>query len=429
MARAIARGAGPAGLVVALVAAAGPFALPRQSLAVSLASAASPSDASPISGGLPASRPASTPRWVLDPPPGGGGPVGTPGGGPNGGVKVIPSPRGSSPDSSRARGSAPHIDAAPHQNTTASATAPNTRAGGENGAHPTQGAAITGQPPGRPADPKSGSPAVASGTPGPPLKDDSPQGPRPAVAPGPRLPVQGANTGTTESTGTKLWNFMKPTGEDAASTVVGTAQSLLGSRQDVAAASEAAASSSADSAAVLRSILNDPASSSDMKIRAGLTMQAAEQSARDNSELAAKSLGPARLLPEGARSVLTKTPWDTVKDVALATDHSIPVGAAARALGPVAKQIPYAGAVVTAGQSIFDATSGDKSWQRATAEGVGSLLGGAAGAIGMGALGSAVPVAGTAAGVAVGGAVGSYAGGKLADGLLNLTNLATGTHY
>lgn len=94
-----------------------------------------------------------------------------------------------------------------------------------------------------------------------------------------------------------------------------------------------------------------------------------------------------------------------------------------------AERVEWESKQAVAQQLGSEISQGKKTWQRATAEGVGAVVGGALGAVGMGALGSVVPVVGTGVGVAVGGAGGSYLGGKVVAGLVNATNFIVGTNY
>ena len=388
-----------------------------------------------------------------DPPGGGGGGhVGPKPGGSSdsGGTHAAPKPD-KSPDSGGSK-AAPKPDGP--KDSGGAKPAPKPDGGAKPGPKPSapSGGADAPKPgprpaPGRPNDPNASKgpsqPAPPpTGKPGP--QPNPPAGPQPGGKHGPQLPSDAGQSPNVVSgppkkpdqedggsTASKFWNFVKPTPEDGIFTTVGAGQSLLGSAHRVATVSEAAAANSRDIAAVQRSIVNDPNSSPDMKIRAAHAAETAERTAWQNSSDAAKRLGPAKILPPTARKALTKAPWDAMGDAAKAAGKELPgeLSTVDRFVKPVAKQIPYAGALITAGQSYFDVRHGGKSWQRATAEGVGSLVGGALGALGAGAAASVVPVAGTAVGLAAGGALGSYGGGKLADGIVNLVNTASGSKY
>lgn len=119
---------------------------------------------------------------------------------------------------------------------------------------------------------------------------------------------------------------------------------------------------------------------------------------------------PMNRVPEDFRKVIARSPWDEISGRVN--------GIAGKVLKPVTNGVPYVSTGATIATGITDVVSGKKSWQRATAEGVGSIAGGIGGGaagrlIGAGAgtlAEGGVPGPGTAAGMVGGEIVGSIGG-------------------
>ena len=122
---------------------------------------------------------------------------------------------------------------------------------------------------------------------------------------------------------------------------------------------------------------------------------------------------PLRAIPEPVRNAIAADPWSLVEDKV--------TGNSAKVLKPAMKGLPYFSTGVTIIDKVSDVASGSKSWQRATAEGVGGILGG----IGGGMIGRPVGAAiGTAAEAGIPGpgtVVGAVAG--------DIAVSAVGSHY
>jgi hypothetical protein len=234
---------------------------------------------------------------------------------------------------------------------------------------------------------------------------------------GPKLPAPGALE--------YLGSTFKPTPADAYWGTGGAFAGWIGAAQEESARLMREAGDSTAVAGVQQSIADNPKNPAYVRARAAAQVPLANQGALDKAQLAQRTLGLTKVLPEQVRSGFAANAWDTVSSVAAGSGTL--VGDASLGAKTL-KAVPYIGTGLAVFQGVSDVKSGQKTWVRAAAETVGSVGGGAlAGAVVAGLTSWSGPGA-VAAGVAAG-AGGGYVGSKLGTMAVDGVNRVFGTKY